>query len=138
MVFSEIAWTAVLISALIGIASGAIWFGPRTFYPVWWKAMGRSEDQIPGAGLSMAIVFGSTFISQFVQATALAFVLTGMDGLNAASGFFGGLVIGIGIAAASSLGHRLFGGHGFKVWAIEVGNDVLNLALMGLVIGLMS
>lgn len=138
MAFSDIHWTAVLISALVGIASGAIWFGPRTFYPVWAKAMGKTAGEIPGAGMNMGMVFGATFVAQFVQATVLAFALTGMDGLNAVNGFFGGLIIGIGIAAASALGHRLFGGQGFKVWIIEVGNDVLNLALMGLIIGLMS
>lgn len=135
MSINDIEWTAVLVSALIAIASGAIWFGPRTFYPAWSKAMGHTEATTPGAGMNMGIVFGSTFVSQFVQATTLAFVLTAYDGLNAATGFFAGLIIGLGIAAASSLGHRLFSGNGFKVWAIEVGNDVLNLALMGLIIG---
>jgi hypothetical protein len=135
MSISEINWIAVLVSALVAIASGAIWFGPRTFYPTWWKAMGNAEGVVPGAGMNMGIVFASTFISQFVQATALALVLTSLDGLNAGKGLLAGLVIGIGIAAASSLGHRLFGGHGFKVWAIEVSNDALNLALMGLIIG---
>ncbi|MBC7463189.1 MAG: DUF1761 domain-containing protein [Actinobacteria bacterium] len=135
MTINNIHWTAVLVSALVSIASGAIWFGPRTFYPSWAKAMGKTDGEVPGAGMNMAVVFGSTFISQFVQATAMAILLTSMDGLNAAKGLLAGLVIGIGIAAASSLGHRLFSGHGFKVWAIEVSNDVLNLALMGLIIG---
>jgi len=135
MSINDIQLTAVLVSALVAIASGAIWFGPRTFYPAWSKAMGLTEGAVPGAGMNMAIVFGSTFVSQFVQAATLAFVLSGYDGLNAVSGFFAGLIIGLGIAAASSLGHRLFAGNGFKVWAIEVSNDVLNLALMGLIIG---
>ncbi|NCA13992.1 MAG: hypothetical protein EBS89_07635 [Proteobacteria bacterium] len=38
---------------------------------------------------------------------------------------------GGGFAAAAPLGHRLFGGHGFGVWALEVGNDVINCVLMG-------
>lgn len=135
MTINNIHWTAVLVSALVAIASGAIWFGPRTFYPAWAKAMGKADGEVPGAGMNMAVVFGSTFISQFVQATAMAIVLTSIDGLNMAKGLLAGLVIGIGIAAASSLGHRLFSGNGFKVWAIEVSNDVLNLALMGLIIG---
>mgnify|MGYP006302398343 FL=1 len=42
-----------------------------------------------------------------------------------------GLVVGIGFAASAPLGHRLFGGHGFGVWALEVSNDILNCALMG-------
>ena len=135
MTLSGIHWIAVLVSALVAIASGAIWFGPRTFYPTWAKALGKSEGEVPGAGMNMGIVFGATFLSQFVQATSLALVLTAVKDLNAGKGLLAGFVIGIGIAAASSLGHRLFSGHGFKVWALEVGNDVLNLTLMGLIIG---
>lgn len=135
MSIGEIQWVAVLVSALFAIASGAIWFGPSTFYPAWSKAMGSADGAAPGGGMNMGIVFGSTFLAQFVQATALALVLTSVDGLNAAKGLIFGLVIGLGIAAASSLSHRLFSGHGFKVWTIEVSNDVLNLTLMGLIIG---
>jgi hypothetical protein len=46
-----------------------------------------------------------------------------------------GLLLGIGLAAASSLSHRLFAGQNFKVWAIEVSSDVVNLTIMGLIIG---
>lgn len=138
MTLSHIHWVAILVAALVAIASGSIWFGPRTFYPAWWKAMGHTEGEIPGAGMNMGIVFGSTFVAHFIEAFAMALVLSSIEDLNAANGFLVGLVVGIGIAAASSLPHRLFGGHGFKVWAIEVGNDVLNLALIGFIIGAFS
>ena len=44
--FSLLAW---LLGSLLSIASGAIWFGPKTFFPVWWKAMGRPLDEEPGS-----------------------------------------------------------------------------------------
>src|SRR5882757_2693059 len=122
MSFSNVHWVAVVISAIIAIVSGSIWFGPRTFYPVWWRAMGHSKDEIPGAGMNMGLVFGATFASQFVQASALAFVLSAVGNLNALNGLISGILIGIGIAGAAALPHKLFAGHGFKVWLIEVGN----------------
>ena len=135
MEISNIHWVAVLVSALVGIASGAIWFGPKTFYPAWSKAMGRSESEVPGNGMNMGIIFGSTFASQFAQAIAMAIILTGVNQPNFVKGALVGLVVGAGIAAASSLGHRLFGGQGFRVWALEVSNDVINLILMGAILG---
>jgi len=48
-----------------------------------------------------------------------------------------GLIVGVGIVAASPLSHRLMGQQGFKVWILEVGNDALNYVLMGLVLGAM-
>lgn len=135
MSFSNIHWVAVLVSGLVGIASGAIWFGPKTFYPAWLKAMGKPENHDPGVSMNMGVVFGSTFVAQFVQAIAMALILRSMPALNMGKGALVGLVAGIGIAAASSLGHRLFSGHGFKAWAIEVSNDILNLILMGAILG---
>lgn len=135
MNLAHIHWAAVVICALVGIASGALWFGPKTFYPVWWKEMGHTESEVPGAGINMGIVFGSTFVAQFVQAFAMALLISGVSNPNLGKGAIVGLVVGIGIAAASSLGHRLFGGAGFKVWAIEVSNDVLNLMIMGAILG---
>ena len=47
------------------------------------------------------------------------------------TGLLVGALVGAGIAAAASLGHRLFAGQGLKVWAIEVGGDILGLTLIG-------
>ena len=135
MTLSNIHWAAVIVSAIVAIASGAIWFGPKTFYPVWSKAMGRSVEDVPGAGMNMGVVFGSTFLAQFFQAFGMALVIGMLANPTGLKGAGVGLVVGIFIAGASSLGHRLFGGQGFKVWAIEVSNDVLNLVLMGIILG---
>ena len=89
MNLSHIHWIAVVVSALVAIASGSIWFGPKTFYPAWSRAMGRTEADVPGAGMNMGIVFGSTFLAQFFQAFGLALVLTM---LKNPSGFKGAVV----------------------------------------------
>lgn len=135
MTFSNIHWVAVLVSALVGIASGAIWFGPKTFYPAWWRAMGHSDGENPGGNMNMGVIFGSTFAAQFVQAIAMALIVGSTKSPNMGKGALVGLVAGVGIAAASSLGHRLFGGQGFRVWSLEVSNDILNLVLMGAILG---
>jgi hypothetical protein len=133
-------WLGVVLATLTAFVSGAIWFGPKTFFPVWWRAMGRTDDMQPGSG-NMAVVFGSTFVGQFVQALVMALVIgkLGESGdVTVWCGLKTGLVLGLGLAAAPALSHRLFAGHGFKVWLIEVSNDVINLALMGAVIAAVS
>ena len=139
---ANINWIAVLLATLVSFISGFIWFGPKTFYPVWWKAMGKSDKEEPGSHQNMAIVFGTIVVALFVQALFLSIVLSWFaasnGSINAGSGALAGLIVGVGIVAATPLSHRLMGGHGFKVWLIEVGNDVLNFVLMGLVIGALS
>jgi RsiW-degrading membrane proteinase PrsW (M82 family) len=102
--------------------------------------MGRSAEEKPG-GQNMVVVFGATFVSQFVQALAVAVVVAmqadrGNGQLGTFDGIFIGLLVGIGFAAAASLGHRLFAGQNFKVWAIEVGADVVCLTAMAIIISL--
>ncbi len=140
MIFSELNWLAVLAATFVAFVAGAIWFGPKTFFPIWWKLMGKGETDPAGSGANVAIDFGATFLAAFTQATTVAIVI---ELASASDSSFGplqgalvGSLLGFGLAAASSLSHRLFAGNGFRVWIIEVGSDIVNLTLMGLVIAL--
>jgi len=139
MFLLELNWLAILVAFVVAFAAGALWFGPKTFFPVWWRAMGRSDGEAPGGG-NMALVFGLTAVGALVQVVAVAsviyFVGLATGPVGPLGGLLTGLLLGIGFAAASSLSHRLFAGHGLKVWIIEVGSDVLNYTLVGLIIGL--
>jgi len=139
MNLAELNWLAIIVATLAAFVAGAIWFGPKTFFPVWWKLMGKTPGEDPGANANMPVVFGSTFVGALVQAFTLAvvihFVAAGDASFGAVAGGLTGLLVGIGLGAASSLSHRLFAGVGFRVWLIEVGSDVLNLTIMGVILG---
>jgi hypothetical protein len=141
-----ISWVGVLIAGVVGAGLGSIWFGPKTFFPLWWRLIGHPPGTAasPGGNLPMAVVFGFTIASQFVQALAMAVIVnvarqsTAFTTFGVIDGAVVGLVVGVGIAAAAPLGHRLFGGHGFGVWILEVGNDVVGLTLMGAIAAAMA
>jgi hypothetical protein len=139
MILAELNWLAIVVATIAAFAAGAIWFGPKTFFPVWWKLMGKEAGADPGANANMAVVFGSTFVGALVQAFTLAviihFVAASDPAFGALAGGLTGLLVGIGLGAASSLSHRLFAGAGFRVWLIEVGSDVVNLTIMGVILG---
>lgn len=141
---SNINWLAVFVSAVVAFIIGGFWFSPKAFFPLWWRTKARSAQEVPGSGLNMGLVFGSTFLALLVQATVMATILELMktpgmvSKLGVMQGATTGLIVGVGIAAASSLTHRLFGGDGFKIWAIEVGNDILNLVAIGAILALWS
>ena len=128
-----VAWIATFIS-------GFIWFGPRTLFPAWWKAMGRSESDVPGGGRSMAITFGSVIVGQLASVIVLALLMGPALELGRISspidGALFGLLVGVGIAAATALGHRMFAGHGPVVWIIESGNDIVNLGIAGAILAI--
>ena len=136
MDFGSINFVGVLIAFLVNFVIGFIWFGPKTFFPIWWKAIGKTGD--PGEGANMTVVFASTAIAGLVSATGLALVVDLVSRLtgdvNLLTGLFTGLITGVFIMAAPALSHRLFAGNGFKVWALEIGSDVLGFVGMGIVL----
>jgi len=138
MFLSELNWLAIVVAWVAAFIAGAIWFGPKTFFPVWWRAMGKDPNNMEVTG-NMGAIFGGTAVAAFVEAVAVAsvihFVALASPSFGMWDGAGVGFLLGVGLAAASSLSHRLFAGHGFKVWAIEVSSDVVNLTIMGLIIG---
>ena len=137
--FADINWLAVAVACVVSFVIGFLWFSPKTFFPVWWKAMGRSSDEMPMGGLPIGVVFALTIVGIVVQAVVLAAIIellraSGQD-VGWAAGAATGALMGVGFAAASSLSHRLFGGYSLTVWILEVGQDIVCLTAMGLVLG---
>ena len=143
----EINWLAVFGASLTSFIIGAIWFGPKTFYPVWMKALGRKwpAERVEMSGAETALLFGGTYVAALAQVVSLAivigfarFLFANFDSVTgAAFGFF----LAVGFGAFASLSHRLFGQadhkgiNAIKVWLIEVGQDVVCLTIAGAILG---
>lgn len=138
MTISGLNFVGVLIAFAISFISGGIWFGPKTFYPIWMKARGIESGQLTSQQNKPAILFGGTIVGILVQVLTLGVLITslmaGNDDFSVGDGALVGASLGIGIAAFASLSHRLFGGENFKVWIIETANDAINLTIAGAII----
>lgn len=135
-------WLALLVGTIVIITVNMIWFGPKTFYPVWWRAMGKEyveRDPSERSNEGMVAIFGGTFAGALAQSAVLTIMVQGASTQFEMNILFGALIgLGLGVlAAAASLGHRLFAMQGYKVWAIEVGADILALVIAGAVMALL-
>jgi len=143
----EINWFAVVVASLSSFVIGAVWFGPRTFYPVWMKAMGRKvpTERVEMSASSTVLMFGGTYVAALIQVATLAVVISLARTVDPTLGALGGAAIGalvgFGIGAAASFSHRQFSQqnhnqfHAVWVWLIEVGQDIVCLTVAGLIIG---
>lgn len=133
----EINFLAVGLAALAGIIIGAVWFGPKTFFPLWWKFLGKKPSEQPGTE-NMAVIFGSTFVAAAIQAIVMAVFISLAEQANGSmdtvTGFAIGSLVGVGFAATASLSHHLFGGFAIRAWVLEAGQDIVSLAAMGAII----
>jgi hypothetical protein len=138
MTISELNIVGVLVAFVISFISGGIWFGPKTFYPIWMKARGIESGQLTSHQNKPAILFGGTIVGILVQTLTLGVIITSLQvnnqNFSVVDGALVGAAIGVGIASFASLSHRLFGGENFKVWIIETANDAINLTIAGAVI----
>ena len=138
MTFTDFNFVGVLIAFVLSFISGGIWFGPKTFYPIWMKARGIESGQLSHQQNKPALLFGGTIIGLILQTLTLALVINSLQAANTdftvMDGALVGAALGVGIAAFASLSHRLFGGESVKVWIIETSNDALNLTIAGAII----
>ena len=138
MTFSEFNYIGIIVAFFISFISGAIWFGPKTFYPIWMRERGIASGQLTSQQNKPVLLFGGTILGILVQTFTLALIINSLQQAGApmsvATGAGIGLAVGVGIAAVASLSHRLFGGENLKVWLIETANDAINLTIAGAVI----
>ena len=138
MTFDGLNWLGVFVAFLFSFISGAIWFGPKTFYPVWMRARGISSGQLTTQQNKPALLFGGTIVGVLIQTLTLGLIITSIQKHQSDFGILDGALIGlglgVGIAAFASLSHRLFGGESLKVWIIETSNDAINLTVVGAII----
>jgi hypothetical protein len=138
MTFTGLNLLGVILAFFFSFISGAIWFGPKTFYPVWMKARGNASGQLTTSQNKPALLFGGTIIGVLIQTLTVALVVTSLGHNNTnfgvSDGALVGFALGVGLAMFASLSHRLFGGENLKVWIIETANDAINLTIAGAII----
>jgi hypothetical protein len=135
MDFGAVDAIGAVVAALACFVSGFVWFGPKTFFPVWWRAMGKTDAEVPGQGQHMGLVFGLTTVAALLQGVVMSLLLGNIVSGDAtlAQGVSVGAITGVAVILPA-LGHRLFAGHTLRVWLLECGNDFLNFVLMGAVL----
>jgi len=138
MTFSGISIVGILVAFVVSFISGAIWFGPKTFYPVWMRAKGNTSGQLTAEQNKPALLFGGTILGILIQTITLAVIINSLKAngtvLGVVQGAGIGFALGVGIGMFASLSHRLFSGESLKVWVIETANDAINLTIAGAII----
>lgn len=141
MDFSSINWLAVAACVVASMIIGSFWFNPKTFFPIWWKAIGKEGQEASGSSLSMGLTWGLIIFSSFVQAVFMSLFVNAMGsmtgGATLASGATAGFLLWLGFVAPSSLTNKLFADR-LKAWVLEAGNHLVTFVVMGAITGAMG
>ena len=145
MDFGSINWLAVVLCVVASMVIGGVWFGPKTFFPIWWKAIGKAGDPMqrdvpPGqmaSSLGMGMVWGGVIFASLVQAIFMNVVVRTLGSAGLGAGALTGFLIWLGFVASSSLTNKLFADR-LQAWVLEQGNHLLTFVVMGAIAGLMG
>lgn len=153
----ELNYLAIVVSAVVPLLIGAIWYNPSVLGTAWMKASGMTEEKMKTGNI--AVIFGVTLILSFmlaftvngmvihqVGATQLAFTNPDAESFKAFMAEFGNMHRSFGHGALHGaigaiffvlpvLGiNALFERKGWKYILINVGYWVVTLTIMGAII----
>lgn len=131
MIFpTDINLLAVLAAAIADMLIGAAWYSQYMFGSLWLAIMGKSKDELGGAGGAMAI---STFAS-LVTAYVIAVVVSLTGASTIFQGFQVGLMLWFGFVVTTTLAGVLFEGSRWGLYFIYNGYQLLSFAAMGIIL----
>lgn len=115
--FSGLNYIAILAAWLINIVVGSFWYSPKGFGKQWSKLSGHDMMKIPKDEANKAIV--AVAISAIVQTFVLAVVLHSLHATNVTEGLVAGLLLWVGLTAATTVGNNLYSRLSWKFWWIN-------------------
>ncbi len=141
MTFAGINYLAILIAAVLGWLTGALWYG--LLGKAWVEAQGRTMEEFKAQQAAMVGKFWGQlpFILAFLANLVMAWVLAGIVGhlgpgqVTIRNAVISGLFAWLGFIVTTMLVNNAFTGRRYALTAIDAGHWLVVLVLMGAVIG---
>jgi Protein of unknown function (DUF1761) len=128
--FATVNYIAALVAALAGFVIGWIWYGPL-FQKPWMQLTGMTKEK--GAQSSMALTMGTAYLLNLISGIGLS-MLIGRSG-GWLTGLHTGLMVGVFFVATALGVIYLFEQRPLKLYFINAGYQLVNLAAIGTIIG---
>jgi hypothetical protein len=132
MQFEGMNYSAVLIAALAGFATGFVWYA--IFGNIWMRALGKTKEQLKPRP--------QPFIVSIIALPVMAYVLAGLIGhmgeLTLVRGMISAAFVWVGFVVTTTAVAYAFQGARWSLIAIDTGHWLLVLLVMGAIIGWMG
>lgn len=132
---NQLNWLAVVVSAVAAFAVGAIWYSQAVFGKQWMKGAGLTKKDIENP--NMVKTMGGGAITVLITAVALAVVYDVLALNGAFDGAMLGALLALGFIVTNKVMHTFFEMKSTDYILITTVGDVVSLAVMGTVLGLL-
>lgn len=127
----DLNYLAVLVAAFVPMVLGGLWYSNVMFARPWMRAIGRSPEELTGAGLGYALAAVMALLTSY----ALARVVRWAEVDDVFNGALVGLLVWVGFVATVLAVNTYFGGRSRELWLIDAGYQLVALLLMGAIHG---
>ena len=127
-------YLAVLVSGVVIFLLGGVWYSKLLFAKPWVALMGKTEEELKANAGPMPVNLLLAFLCGLVSAWVLAALLNHHEPITVARGAKLGAVCWLGFTAPSSLATAVFSQIPKKLWAINVGYDLVAYVLAGIIL----
>jgi hypothetical protein len=119
-------YLAILVSAIVYFALGAVWYSPLLFQKAWVANVGRTDEQLRGGS---KIVFLYTFIALFVMCFVTSFIVWAMQTSMCIPAIKLGLFISLGYTTTTVAINNWYGQRPAKLTMIDAGYHIVGIVL---------
>lgn len=131
----EINYLAVLVAGIASMIVGFLWYGPL-FGKTWMALSGITPEAMGGAKKkSMALTYLMSFIGSLMMSAVFAWIFSSIGEANAGAGMAGGFWLWLGFIVPVMLGKVLWEGKPWKLYFLDTGYYLVNLLIIGAIIG---
>jgi hypothetical protein len=130
----SINYVAVVVSALVLMVLGAVWYAPPVFGTAWMRLIGKKPEDLQKGTLPQA--YAMMFVSALVLSFALAHVLRWAGAGTALGGIKVALALWIGFVLTTSSGSLIFEGRPAALYWLNTGYYGVGMIITGIILAL--
>jgi hypothetical protein len=133
--FAGVNWLAVIVAAVAGIVVGFVWYAPPVFGRRWSRASGID---LPQPGQAQPSSYVGAVVTALVTAYILAVLIRGLGATTLVEGAIVGVVVWLGFVATWLASGVFFERRSTEWWALNAGQAIVSLVIMGAIIGFLA
>jgi hypothetical protein len=133
--YTGVNWVAVIVAAVAGIIVGFIWYAPQVFGRRWARASGI---ELPQPGQVQPMTYVGAIVTAALTAYVLALLSRGLGAATLVDGAIVGILVWLGFVATWLASGVFFERRSTEWWAINAGQAIVSLVIMGAIIGYLA
>jgi len=128
--WSDIDWIAVVVSVIVSMALGFIWYSKFAFLKQWQEDTGMTDEKMREG--NMAVMFVGMIVLVVVSTIGLALLI---GGGNLEAGLAIGAIVGFGVTAARVIPQFMFAQQPNRLAVMQALNLGVGITVTGAIIG---